>query len=497
MNCKKVKYLLSEYIDDLLNNDQKQMVDDHLKECTSCVAALDNLLNYKSEIKQIKNFSAPLHLEDKVFAAIENKRPVHLSIHNTAWFKIAVAAVLLGLIYFILPDNYFTTHKIDLQYQPYEKPKSKGPVQIKKRSRSKDFRIEQVQQFLEKYSGVIIKKYPENEAGIIDYLVAKIPKKEYSGFASELNEEQILNKLPENIPFSLKRNIEITIYFDQRKFYTGDINGDHYDDLLIFYTYGKFKNQFFASLNNKKGHFQKPIPIIINDSLNLISHQTIFTLADINGDNFDDLLALSNEGNKAGDWYVFKNNHQLGFEHTILLQFDNDKLKYFSDHPPVSGDFNADGYDDLGIRLKNSWVLFLNKKNYYFDEGFQTKQDTFSDKYFPFSFDFNNDGFNDLLLKHNRDKESNQWYIFNNELFEFNSIINLNFHGRLNRYKNVHLIYTGDFNYDGFDDLLVFYGDNITLGPCFISLNNQNGMMNLHYRVNFEGEEYLPLSINK
>ena len=100
---------------------------------------------------------------------------------------------------------------------------------------------------------------------------------------------------------------------------------------------------------------------------------------------------------------------------------------------PIVGDFNADGYDDIGVKwtsdtYNGEWVISLNDKNGNFLAGQRvtvgTTTKAYRGKNIPIVGDFNADGYDDIGVKWISDTYNGEWVISKNkkeDLSEVNS----------------------------------------------------------------------------
>jgi len=70
LECKKIKKLLHLYIDNTLTSDEKQMVEGHLKECSTCRAGLKSLYFIVKMIESLPKISLPPGFTEKVMSKI-------------------------------------------------------------------------------------------------------------------------------------------------------------------------------------------------------------------------------------------------------------------------------------------------------------------------------------------------------------------------------------------------------------------------------------------
>lgn len=70
VKCKKIKKLLQLYIDNALTFGEKQMVEEHLKECSTCRAELKSLSSIVKMIESLPEISPPSGFTEKVMSKI-------------------------------------------------------------------------------------------------------------------------------------------------------------------------------------------------------------------------------------------------------------------------------------------------------------------------------------------------------------------------------------------------------------------------------------------
>jgi len=70
MKCRKIKKLLQLYIDNALTFDEKQMIERHLKECSTCRAELKSLSSMVKMIGSLPEIPPPPDLTEKVMSKI-------------------------------------------------------------------------------------------------------------------------------------------------------------------------------------------------------------------------------------------------------------------------------------------------------------------------------------------------------------------------------------------------------------------------------------------
>ncbi|WP_025688618.1 anti-sigma factor family protein [Paenibacillus zanthoxyli] len=92
---------LSAYLDDELNAEERQRVEDHIEECESCQALLEDLLVMQSELAQtFRQIQEPAHLEVRVLQSIsEEKIPTAA---EKGWaFGFLMMVLTFGIFWFL------------------------------------------------------------------------------------------------------------------------------------------------------------------------------------------------------------------------------------------------------------------------------------------------------------------------------------------------------------------------------------------------------------
>jgi anti-sigma factor RsiW len=114
MKCQVVREMLSEYIDDELVQEQKGMIDLHLRDCSACSKEFEELLAVHGLFASAERFTAPYGFSTRVMANLEETkesiwgglfaRPILFRAIGTAF---ALIIVIIGLI----SGNILTSRK--------------------------------------------------------------------------------------------------------------------------------------------------------------------------------------------------------------------------------------------------------------------------------------------------------------------------------------------------------------------------------------------------
>lgn len=174
-----------------------------------------------------------------------------------------------------------------------------------------------------------------------------------------------------------------------------------------------------------------------------------------------------------------------------------DLVLYFESKAYQVIDYNQDAYDDLLMLLlsgKNKGLSFIAINDtcgqflppipVSLDET-QKMSSVPQNKFFG---DFNGDGLDDILIKKNT-VDSSGWYVScMGKEGKYHEQMKIGFEPHASGYVSGFVIFTGDFNGDGYIDLLAKHGSSTHEGTWYISLNNQQGGFKLGYPVVFGRE---------
>ncbi|MFE0642764.1 FG-GAP-like repeat-containing protein [Streptomyces sp. NPDC058877] len=254
---------------------------------------------------------------------------------------------------------------------------------------------------------------------------------------------------------------------ENMKHTTGDFNGDGIGDIAAFYGYEDGHMNLRTWLGKGDGNFAAPFV-----SWNVPAGHWNFDAirvqsGDFNGDGRDDIATWYAYGDGSDKLFTFIANVKGGFNYPFSSFYRADGW-YVQNMKFVTGDYNADGRDDLGVFYGYSngdsrLFTFTTKPNGSFNEPlagwFSTAWGSF-ERTSVHSGDFNGDGRDDIVT----------WYDYGDG---HDAMISFNPSGTDGKFGNRKEIWsieaghfwrenlkivTGDFNGDGRDDIGGMYG---------------------------------------
>ncbi|MCC5665254.1 tandem-95 repeat protein [Nostoc sp. CHAB 5784] len=359
-----------------------------------------------------------------------------------------------------------------------------------------------------------------------------------SGFGASFN----LSDLNGNNGFAIFGSF----FFSNSSSSAGDINGDGVDDLIIGARYASPNGKYYAGesyvvFGNSSGFGASLNLFDLNGSNGFVingidkddrSGYSVSSAGDFNGDGFDDLIIgapradLKGQLNAGESYVVFGSSSGFGASFNlsdlngsngfIINGIDQDDRS--GDSISSAGDFNGDGFDDLIIGASNaspngkfrageSYLVFgnssgfgaslnlfdLNGSNGFIINGID--QDDFSGDSISSAGDFNGDGFDDLIIgasnadPNGKSRAGESYVVFGNSS-GFRGSLNLSDLNGSNGFiingidqddfSGDSISSAGDFNGDGFDDLIIGarYADpngQLDAGESYVVFGSSSG----------------------
>lgn len=129
MKCRQIEKFLSPYLENELNQEEKALVDNHMKKCHKCSGLLSYMREAKDSMAEIPEIDVSPSLMKRLYK-IPNKKPkrsFHFLLKPSLQPMLAAATVLITVIslYSLNPDreqiNKFINQKIHIGYSKAER----------------------------------------------------------------------------------------------------------------------------------------------------------------------------------------------------------------------------------------------------------------------------------------------------------------------------------------------------------------------------------------
>ena len=135
MRCARVKGLLSDYIDGLLDAERATLVENHLAKCGKCRKELESLRTLIHELRSLESVMAPDDFLASIHSRLEKETfwerikaflfiPARIRI-PMEWATLAATVVIAFFVFHLVP---FTPSEKSLQFQAAKKTKQEQPL---------------------------------------------------------------------------------------------------------------------------------------------------------------------------------------------------------------------------------------------------------------------------------------------------------------------------------------------------------------------------------
>ncbi len=121
MNCRKVKKLLSPYLDNQLSKKERQLVKEHLNICSKCQQELRELRNLVAALKKMDSYPAPKEIMAKVDHYIHKEKATKQSILFRPLFASASPLINYMALAFFIGLVALSVSYLYYQIQPFQK----------------------------------------------------------------------------------------------------------------------------------------------------------------------------------------------------------------------------------------------------------------------------------------------------------------------------------------------------------------------------------------
>jgi hypothetical protein len=219
MKCKKYKNLISGYIDGVLSDSERELLESHLKKCSDCRKDLELMQNYKKISASFEYRNAPDSIKDNVWRAISEDNAVRPGKRkgivlplNLPWLILAASILAFAII---IP-SLTKSKEITVNFYNQSVGLVKGPKEKGEKAPEPDTRVEDVLSLAEKLECKIKNVYI-NPSGMTDRITVKVPKTRYDNFREKYNGFNPGDTLPGLSFRSMRGSLIIQVYFSGRK----------------------------------------------------------------------------------------------------------------------------------------------------------------------------------------------------------------------------------------------------------------------------------------
>jgi anti-sigma factor RsiW len=108
MNHNDIRHKLSEYIDNAITPDERAAIDEHLKTCTACSDALNELRKTIEQVKQLEEVESPAWMTQKIMAKVRAEAEEKKSFFHRLFYPLAIKLPIqaVGVLFLTVTAYY-------------------------------------------------------------------------------------------------------------------------------------------------------------------------------------------------------------------------------------------------------------------------------------------------------------------------------------------------------------------------------------------------------
>lgn len=127
MNCVDIQNLLSAYIDGECSDNEKRIIEEHLKQCSDCIEEYRLLKTLIGDLNNIEEIDLPDGFHNDLMDKIKSSTPIVKKKNRRGWYSVTAAAFLFIIIFGVIGTTTLTRwinySKDDMMYDAADEPK--------------------------------------------------------------------------------------------------------------------------------------------------------------------------------------------------------------------------------------------------------------------------------------------------------------------------------------------------------------------------------------